>query len=308
MAMDQEIDILQDFSADCRMRGLAEGSIGCYVGRIQHFIRFLQARGKEPLQADRLDVRDYVEQLRDMGNTSRTIRLKLTAISSFYEWLIFESQINSNPVAEVRKRLQNYKTDSERRTHKIISVDEAVDLLQSLVDIRDKTIVLLLLKTGIRRGELISLDVDSINLRDGCITLKPTKKRTNRIVFFDDETAYYLKRWLAIREGRSGSLGPALFLSTFGQRLQRSGIDRIVRRGALLAGLHDTSSDRMEYHFSPHACRHWFTTHLRRAGMPREFIQELRGDVRREAIDIYDHIDKEELRKSYLAHIPQLGV
>jgi len=40
----------------------------------------------------------------------------------------------------------------------------------------------------------------------------------------------------------------------------------------------------------------------------REFIQELRGDIRREAIDIYDHIDKEELRKSYLAHIPQLGV
>jgi len=38
--------------------------------------------------------------------------------------------------------------------------------------------------------------------------------------------------------------------------------------------------------------------------MPREFIQELRGDVRREAIDIYDHIDKEELRKSYLAYLP----
>jgi integrase/recombinase XerD len=45
-----------------------------------------------------------------------------------------------------------------------------------------------------------------------------------------------------------------------------------------------------------------------RAGMPREFIQELRGDVRREAIDIYYHVDMEELRRSYLAHIPQLGV
>jgi integrase/recombinase XerD len=42
--------------------------------------------------------------------------------------------------------------------------------------------------------------------------------------------------------------------------------------------------------------------------MPREFIQELRGDVRKETIDIYDHIDKEELRESYLAHIPQLGI
>ncbi|UEC42055.1 MAG: hypothetical protein METHAR1v1_310023 [Methanothrix sp.] len=59
---------------------------------------------------------------------------------------------------------------------------------------------------------------------------------------------------------------------------------------------------------STYCCRHWFTTHMRRSGMPREFIQELRGDVRKEAIDIYDHIDKKELRESYLAHIPQLGV
>ena len=49
-------------------------------------------------------------------------------------------------------------------------------------------------------------------------------------------------------------------------------------------------------------------TCARRSGMTREFIQELRGDVRKEAIDIYDHIDKKELRESYLAYIPQLGI
>jgi integrase/recombinase XerD len=65
----------------------------------------------------------------------------------------------------------------------------------------------------------------------------------------------------------------------------------------------------MKDHFSAHCTRHFFTTHhLMRAEMPREFIQELRGDVRREAIDIYYHVDMEELRRSYLAHIPQLGV
>jgi integrase/recombinase XerD len=45
-----------------------------------------------------------------------------------------------------------------------------------------------------------------------------------------------------------------------------------------------------------------------RSGMPREHVQELRGDVRSEAVDIYYHIDPEELRKSYLAHIPKLGI
>jgi site-specific recombinase XerD len=55
-------------------------------------------------------------------------------------------------------------------------------------------------------------------------------------------------------------------------------------------------------------CRHWFTTHLRRNDMRREFIKELRGDSRNEAIDIYDHIDKKELKRAYLAAIPMLGI
>jgi integrase/recombinase XerD len=93
-----------------------------------------------------------------------------------------------------------------------------------------------------------------------------------------------------------------------GERLNRHGVYDAVTNTAKRVGIHKPNSDRMEDHFSPHCCRHWFTTHLRRAGMPREFIQELRGDVRKEAIDIYDHIDKKELRESYLAHIPQLGI
>lgn len=52
----------------------------------------------------------------------------------------------------------------------------------------------------------------------------------------------------------------------------------------------------------------WNAIHLLRAGMSREFVKWLQGDVMREAIDIYNHIDAEDVRKSYLAHVPQLGV
>jgi integrase len=58
----------------------------------------------------------------------------------------------------------------------------------------------------------------------------------------------------------------------------------------------------------PHRFRRWFTTWLLRNGMPREYVKELRGDKRGEAIDIYHHIDRQELRKAYLAYIPKLGV
>ena len=142
----------------------------------------------------------------------------------------------------------------------------------------------------------------------GSIRLKPTPKRTNRTVFFDDETAFILHRWLTARASRNSKNVKALFINNEGGRLNRNGVYTVVIKAAERIGLHNPSSERSEDHFGPHCCRHWFTTHLRRAGMSREFIQELRGDVRREAIDIYDHIDKKELRESYLAHIPQLGI
>jgi integrase/recombinase XerD len=100
----------------------------------------------------------------------------------------------------------------------------------------------------------------------------------------------------------------ALFISSEGMRLARQGVVNVVTKAAERVALHDPNSSRLEDHFTPHCCRHWFTTYLIRSGMPRDFVKELRGDARREAIDIYNHIDKKELKESYLAHIPQLGI
>jgi integrase len=60
--------------------------------------------------------------------------------------------------------------------------------------------------------------------------------------------------------------------------------------------------------FTPHCFWHFFTTWMRRAGCPRSIIQELRGDSRKEAIDIYDHITQTELKESYLRYIPKLDI
>ncbi|MDD3565588.1 MAG: tyrosine-type recombinase/integrase, partial [Methanothrix sp.] len=224
-------------------------------------------------------------------------------------FLEYEKYIDKNSVQSIRKRyIRRFKDNDEGQMRKLISVEEMTHLINSTMDARDKAVITLLAKTGIRRRELITLDVDDIDWAEQSIRLKPTPKRTNRIVFFDDETAFILKRWLRSRGSRNNVKSKALFINSVGNRLDRNGVYTSVIRAAEFVGLHDPNSDRMEDHFSPHCCRHWFTTHLRRAGMPREFIQELRGDARKEAIDIYDHIDRKELRESYLAHIPQLGI
>jgi len=135
-------------------------------------------------------------------------------------------------------------------------------MLPAMVDIRDKALILLLFKTGIRKNELISLDIDSINWKDQSLNLKHTKKRSNRKVFFDDEAGYFLRRWLEVRAVRKGASVPALFTSSRGVRIHRGSADKIIRKAALHVGLHNLDSARMEDHFSAHACRHWFTTYL----------------------------------------------
>ena len=269
--------------------------------------RFMATR--DPLQCSRDDIRDYVDEMRNGGLRSKTMSLRLSCLSSFWEWLVWEGLADENPVPPIRKRYMSvYKETGDRQTHKIISVSEAARLIDCAVDIRDKSLITMLLKTGIRLDEARMLDIDSIRWNDWSLLLNATKKRSNRIVYFDDEAAGLLKRWLSVREHRSELPGGPIWTTGSYRRISPRGVDFVVRRAAISAGLNDQSSPRMEDHFSPHCCRHWFTTHLLRNGMPREYVKELRGDARTEAIDIYNHIDREDLRRRYLACIPQLGV
>ena len=239
-----------------------------------------------------------------------TIENHLSCISSFLDYLVYEEIIESNVALAVRKRyLRRYKSDdSDAQSRKLITVEELKTLVNSIMIPRDRAIIMLLAKTGIRRSELVSIDVNDVNLISLKVKLKPKAKRSNRIVFFDEECARVLQDWMKVRERYARKEIPALFVTETGGRLDRSGVYLAVTRHAARVGLHDDSSTKLEDHFTPHCLRHWFTTYLRRNGMPREMIQELRGDVRKEAIDIYYHIDEEQLRRTYLQCIPQLGV
>jgi len=298
-------EIIERWKADAHPRGMTEASIYTYG---QHLATFQDSLSRSIAKAGKMEIRTWVDEQRQKGLTTKTIKVRLNALSNFYEFLIFEGVRKDNPVPEVQKRyLSQYKAASEAHTHKLISVEDAARLVASIVDIRDKAMLLLMFKTGVRRGELLSMDVSDIQWENQSITLKPKKKRSNKIVFFDDETEYVLKRWLEIRQARN-PLSDALWISTWGKRIGYGSIQYNINRAAVLCGLHDPSSDRMEDHFSAHCTRHWMTTHLLRSGMERSYVQWLRGDAIREAVDIYYHIDPDDVRRSYLAHVPRLGV
>ena len=303
-------DLIKFFLDDCTLRGYSLETIRSHRSNLRIISDFLTERGWKFQEVDKKALREVLGYL----VTERKVGVKtqnhyFSVLSSLFEYLVYEEYVESNPVLGFRKRyLKNYKKHQPQPMRKLLSVEEMSRLINGVLSIRDKALMTVLAKTGVRRGELISMDLDDVDWNHQRIKLKRKNKRSNLYVYFDEETAVILSRWLRIRESYAKPGEEALFVGDLGGRIGRNIVYSTVTDHAERLGFHDSMSSRLEDHFSPHCFRHWFTTHLRRNGMNREFIKELRGDSRGDAIDIYDHIDHDELRQAYLSTIPRLGI
>lgn len=302
---------IDGFLNDCINRDMTIGSTNSYKYSINNFLSYIKTRNIDLLNVDRKILFDYIKYMRnDKDYSQKTIESQFTSLSALYDYLVYEDKIQNNIVNQVRKRyLRRYKNSYNLEgRRKLISVEEMSYFINSIINIRDKAIAILLAKTGIRRGELIRIDIEDITWDDYHIILKYTPKRSNRIVFFDVECASILKRWIKVRNELYGLKNRALFISNIGKPLNRTGVYNAIRKWAYKNDLHNSKSKKLEDRFSVHCFRHWFTTWLLRNGMPRDYVKELRGDSRKDVIDIYNHIDYEDIRLKYLSCIPKLGL
>jgi integrase/recombinase XerD len=300
---------VQRFLQDLTLQGRTKSTVQNYKSSLIKFFHGTGLHGAKGVTIDHL--RDFLENERDQQRlAAKSISKDFCAISSFFDYLEFEGVVRANPVAPFRRRYLKTLARQARKpaqTRDVIGLPEMTRLVHSVADTRDRAIIVLFAKTGVRRQELVNMDVEDIDWTAQSITLKPTPKRTNRRVYFDDETARLLKVWLRLREARGASAKGPLFINQRAGRLNRNRIYDIVTRIATEAGFHNPDG-RLNEKLTPHHLRHWFTTHLRRAGMEREDISELRGDVGRETFDIYHHVDHKELRDRYLAKVPKFGI
>lgn len=302
------MSLLDDCREDLELRRLSRSYIDSAIQRIRAFLVWCEAENLDPRQAGRESFLAYLKYLEALGHKTGTLQHDFTALALLYDLL--EEREESSSASELKrirkKYLRSYKPDSEER--QIISIEEAACMVTATIDTRDRAIVLLLLKTGIRRGELESLDVPDVDLQAMSVRLKQTRKRTNRTVFFDEEAREALRRWLKAREHRKKLDPEALFLADTGKRLHRKGILDVVTRAAERVGLHKPGAP-LDERFGPHCCRHWFSTHLSRRKMPERYIEWLRGDKPHGSIGRYIHIiDPEDVKREYLRCIPQLGI
>jgi integrase/recombinase XerD len=305
--------LIKDFVMDCKLRRFSEETVRSYKSILKITLGFMKRNKFSFLNLDKYTLKMLLEYLtNEKGYAVKTLENYFSGLSSFFDYLAYEGLIDRNPILPFRKRyIRQYKADKPDPTpgRKLITMEQMSILINSVLDPRDKAILMLFAKTGIRRKELINIDVEDINWEEQSIQLKPHPKRSNLTVFFDDECARVLRRWLNARKDYEIPFDcKALFVGEKGERLERHGVYSIVTKYAERVGLHDPKSKRMGDHFTPHCFRHWFTTYMRRNGMKREYLKELRGDARKEAVDIYDHIDKKELRRAYLEAVPLLGI
>lgn len=296
-----EKNFLTDFLLDCQIRNFSPRTIQSYKSNLKYFL------SRHSIQISPEVLKDFLVHIRDeKGYSPSTVENYFAALSSFYDWLEWEGVFEKNIIPQFRKRYLRYYKEQRHEERQLISLEQMKNLIDSAEWIGFKAMFIFFAKTGIRRQELIDIDIKDLYLENRYAILKPHAKRSNRIIFFDEECTQVLEAWLIWRQ-ENKIRNKALFIGVQGSRINRDTVYDTTTAHAQKLGFHNPKG-RLNEKFTPHCFRHFFTTWMRRSGCPRSIIQELRGDSRKEAIDIYDHITQVELKESYLKYIPNLNI
>ncbi|MBW1713933.1 MAG: tyrosine recombinase XerC [Deltaproteobacteria bacterium] len=261
-----------------------------YRADVEEFGRFLEEAGIDDLaRVDHLTVRSWLVRLHKRLSKA-SIERKVASLRSFFRYLNQEGLLRANPTSRL------LAPRKERRAPAFLSVDEAFALLDSAADqglgpVRDRAILELLYSSGLRVGELTSLDVDSVDQRLGLVRVKGKGGR-ERVVPVGQQALEkikkYLKDWAAVRAKSSHK---ALFLNQRGGRLT----DRSVRN-ILNQTLTRLAAVRR---ISPHGLRHSFATHLLDSGADLRAVQEMLGHASLSTTQKYTHLSIDKLMAVY---------
>jgi integrase/recombinase XerD len=278
-------------------RGLAENTRVSYQRDLKKFTEFLADRRGNIQRATRPMIISYLLSLENAGKKAATVARRLAAIKSYYGYLVREGRIDRDPT----ENLESPKLD--KRLPTVLSVDEVNDLLRqpdaaTAGGMRDRAMLELLYATGIRVTELVSLDIQDVNLDLSFVRCEGKGSR-ERVVPMGSVARRSVAEYL--EKGRPrlvrDPLARALFVNHHGKRLTRQGFWKIVKRYA--------GEARIGKDITPHTLRHSFATHLLENGADLRAVQEMLGHADIATTQIYTHITKGRLKEVYARSHPR---
>ena len=269
-----------------------------YIQDVTVFLEYMKQKKITKISCVDYDcVRAYLSYLYTRGLSKGSVSRNLSALRTFFKWLLRENYIDSNPMELIPSPKKDRKLPTYLNYEDIEKILEIPDTSTPLGK-RDSVILEMLYSTGIRVGELISIKLSDIRLDQHMITVfgKGSKERN---VLFGDIRASKLK--LYIESGRRELLkdkhSDFLFLNHHGNPLTERGIEdilnRIIKKGDFDFSIH------------PHMLRHTFATHMLDNGADLKVVQELLGHENLSTTQIYTHVSNERLRRVYLSAHPR---
>lgn len=238
----------------------------------------------------RKTIRDWVIHLMDKKQTARSVRRKISALKTFFKYLMKLEIIESNPVIDiplpkVRKKLPCFV--EENSLHHLL--DDGY-FKEGFRGARDKMIIALLYGTGIRLNELLTLSEDHMDL-DQCQIKVKGKRNKERIIPFSLSLKPQIMDYLRIKEEIFGYHSGNLIVTDKGEAAYEKFIYRVVNHYLSMVSKLDKRS--------PHVLRHTFATHLLNKGADLNAVKELLGHASLGATEIYTHTTFEKLHTIY---------
>ena len=282
-------------------KNASENTVAGYLNDLHQFSLFLKESGHacnskgtvQLKQIDRLALRSFMVHLHDRGFTGTTMSRKLSTLSSFFRFLCREGFLQNNIAKSIpAPKKKNYLPS-------FLSVDDIFRLMElpdadSFIGVRDKAILEMFYSTGMRISELVTLQMDFLNLEDQKVRVLGKGKK-ERWLPLGKKAVTAFNRYLGereslIRKKKPDPLPASVYLNTRGNGLTVRGVRKIVGKylDQLVAGRH-----------SPHSIRHSFATHLLEGGADLRTIQEMLGHASLSTTQKYTHLTVDRLIETY---------
>ncbi len=280
-------------------KGLSANSVEAYARDVRRYVEDLERSGLRSWdRVGQAEVRAHLASLAGSGLSARSQARTLSALRGFHRLLLSERITDRDPTDEVDA------PRGARRLPQLLSRAEVDRLLaapaqvRGAAAVRDRAMLELLYATGLRVSELVSLDVNQVDLESRVVRVRG-KGDKERLVPVGAPAAASIRAWLAgprevVLGGRKSR---DLFPTPRGRRMTRQGFWKLLRRYARAAGI-----PRLP---SPHKLRHSFATHLLEGGADLRAVQAMLGHADVATTEIYTHVDRTHARRLHARHHPR---